>query len=272
MSANPPDSSTLPRFPTDLAFFASTPHDCGYLHGQSSVTVFADPEASMDVSTYSALVEIGFRRSGAHVYTPRCPHCQACVPVRLPVASFQPNRNQRRTLNRAPDFSITIGEAVFDDEAFALYQKYLGHRHPGGGMDDPSPEKYLSFLSCEWAHTEFVQFRWQGQLIAVAAQDMLTRGLSSVYTFFDPDFADISLGRYALLWQITEAQRRNLPWLFLGYWIGESQKMSYKQEYRPIELFQKGRWQRYERTQSLPFYTPKISSVNKLFSESDPGR
>ncbi|NOX91407.1 MAG: arginyltransferase [Gammaproteobacteria bacterium] len=256
MSADKP-AHAVPLSPpchplANLTFFASTTHDCAYLDGQSAVTVFANPEAPMNMSTYSALAEIGFRRSGSHVYTPHCPACQACVPTRLPVASFKPNRNQRRTLNRAADFSINIEEAVFNNEAFALYQKYISHRHAGGSMDDSDPEKYLEFLSCDWSHTEFVQFRWQGQLIAVAVQDVLTRGLSSVYTFFDPDFSAISPGRYALLWQIAEARRRKLPWLFLGYWIGDCQKMLYKQEYRPIELFRKGGWQRYDRAQPLP--------------------
>jgi arginine-tRNA-protein transferase len=243
---------TASPFSSDLAFFASAPHPCGYLPEQTAVTVFADPDARMSPTTYSALAEIGFRRSGALVYTPHCPDCQACVPARLPVEYFQPNRNQRRTLNRAPDFSISITEPLFRDEAFALYQKYIGGRHSGGGMDDPSPEKYLDFLASDWSETEFVEFRQHDQLIAVAVQDVLSRGLSSVYTFFDPDFSTISLGRYALLWQISEAQRRGLPYLFLGYWIGECQKMIYKQEYRPIELFLRGCWQRFDRHEPLP--------------------
>ena len=243
---------TVTKLPSDLAFFASASHPCSYLPGQTAVTVFADPDAEMNTANYSALAEIGFRRSGSHMYSPHCPDCQACVATRLPVENFQPNRNQRRTLNRAADFSITITEPLFRDEAFALYQKYLGHRHSGGGMDDPSPEKYLEFLCCNWCETEFVEFRHHGQLIAVAVQDVLSRGLSSVYTFFDPDFSTISLGRYALLWQVAEAQRRNLPYLFLGYWISECQKMIYKQEYRPLELFLKGQWQRFERHQALP--------------------
>lgn len=240
------------HLPNELAFFASDAHDCGYLSGQSAVSVFADPNVDMNMSTYSTLAELGFRRSGQHIYTPHCPDCQACVPTRLPVAAFKPNRNQRRTINRAADFSIRIKQPSFDDEAFALYQKYMHHRHAGGSMDDPSPEKYLEFLRCDWSHTEFVEFRLNDRLIAVAVQDVLSRGLSSVYSFFDPDYSAISLGRYALLWQIGEARRRNLPWLFLGYWIGNCQKMLYKQEYRPIELFQKSHWQRYDRTQPLP--------------------
>lgn len=244
--------TTVTRLPSDLAFYASEAHPCGYLSEQTSVTVFADPAADMDTTHYSALAEIGFRRSGSHVYTPHCPNCQACVATRLPVEYFQANRNQRRTLNRAPDFSINITEPTFSDEAFALYQKYISSRHAGGGMDDSDPEKYLEFLSCDWCTTEFVEFKLNEQLIAVAVQDVLSHGLSSVYTFFDPDFSDISLGRYALLWQIQEAQRRGLSYLFLGYWIGECQKMIYKQEYRPLELFHKGRWQRFERHQPLP--------------------
>lgn len=246
------ESPGVAKFPVDLAFFASPPHVCGYLPGQTAVTVFADPDDAMDTVKYSALAEIGFRRSGNHVYTPHCPDCQACTPARLPVMHFRPNRNQRRTRQRAPDFSITVGKPVFRDEAFALYQKYISSRHAGGGMDDADPHRYLEFLSSDWSQTEFVEFRHHGQLIAVAVQDVLVQGLSSVYTFFDPDFSSISLGRYALLWQISEARRRNLPYLFLGYWISDCQKMFYKQEYRPLELFLKGHWQRFGRHQPLP--------------------
>ncbi len=207
----------------------------------------------MDSATYSALAEIGFRRSGSHVYAPHCPHCQACVPARLPVSVFQPNRKQRRTRNTRLKLSITITEPLFREEQFALYQRYLSARHIGGGMDDPSPEKYLTFLTSNWSQTEFVEFRYNHQLVAVAVQDVLNQGLSCVYTFFDPDFADLSLGHYALLWQVDEAQRRNLTWLFLGYWIEDCQKMSYKQEYRPIELLHKGHWLRFKRHQPLLF-------------------
>ncbi|HEC20318.1 MAG TPA: arginyltransferase [Gammaproteobacteria bacterium] len=258
MNANKPgqtDSAPSLRLPTELAFYASAPHDCGYLPDKTAITVFADPEAPMDMSAYSALVELGFRRSGSHVYTPHCPHCSACLPARLPVARFAPNRNQRRNFDRGTDITVHITEDGDSDEAFALYQRYLGQRHPGGGMDDPSPEKYREFLSSPWAHTEFVHFRRQGRLIAVAVQDVLSRGLSSVYTFFDPDLTGLSLGRYALLWQIHETRRRGLPWLFLGYWIAASPKMAYKQEYRPIELFHQGRWQSYSRGQALPGQT-----------------
>lgn len=256
MSADQTDENQPRHSLNELAFFASAAHDCSYLDEQTAVSVFADPNAAMDMSTYSALAERGFRRSGTHVYTPHCPNCQACVAARVPVNLFKPNRNQRRTLNRATDITTEISHPEFSNEAFALYQKYISTRHSGGGMDDNNPERYLDFLTSDWADTEFVEFRIDGRLIAVAVQDVLTHGLSAVYSFFDPEFTRISLGRYAVLWQIGEAQRRRLPWLFLGYWIGNCKKMLYKQEYRPIELLQHGRWQRFERNQTLPVFQP----------------
>jgi arginyl-tRNA--protein-N-Asp/Glu arginylyltransferase len=239
----------------DLAFFASPAHDCEYLPDRSSVSLFADPEASMDMDSYSTLLENGFRRSGANVYRPHCPTCRSCLAARLPVEQFLPNRSQKRCLrrNKQPDSEIeaTITEPAFHQEHFELYRKYMATRHTGGGMDDPSTDKYMEFLTCDWADTEFVEFRLNEQLMAVAIMDILPHSLSSVYTFFDPDHAGLSLGRFALLWQINEAQRRQLPYLYLGYWIKDCNKMLYKQEYRPIELYQDYRWHKYDRQQEL---------------------
>jgi len=235
-----------------LRFFASVPHDCSYLPERTAVTVFADPDAEMNMDRYGALAELGFRRSGAHVYSPHCPQCQACVAVRLPVARFSPNRSQRRSQRRLPKISVKVLSAKYREEQFQLYRRYIGARHPGGGMDDPDPAKYMEFLHCDWADTEFVEFRSGQSLLAVAVMDLLPRGLSSVYTFFEPAMSDISPGRLALLWQIQETRYRGLPWLFLGYWIGACRKMQYKQEYRPIELFLDGRWQSFEPGQALP--------------------
>lgn len=242
----------------DMAFFASAPHDCSYLPGRTAVTVFVDPEATMDMARYSALAELGFRRSGNHIYHPHCPRCQACVPARIPVADFHPNRSQRRArayfLRQGADLETHGMAPVFKQEHFALYRRYMSMRHAGGGMDNPSPGNYLDFLSSDWAQTEFVEFRRQGQLLALAVMDRLQNGLSCVYTFFDPDYAAASLGRYVLLWQVEEAKRRNLGWLFLGFWIHGCQKMQYKQDYRPLELLLDNRWQRFERQQPLPHF------------------
>lgn len=235
----------------EIAFFASAPHDCSYLPAQTAVTVFADPQAPMDMLRYSALAELGFRRSGKHVYIPHCPGCRACLPARIPVTEFQPNRNQRRTWRHQAHITTRIRDASFNAEHFELYRRYIRSRHRGGGMDNPSTDNYLEFLTSHWTHTEFVEFRDAGRLVAVAVMDVLTHGLSCVYTFFDPDYTAVSLGRYALLWQIAEARQRELAWIFLGFWIKDCKKMYYKQEYRPIELFLDNRWQAFSREQSL---------------------
>ena len=235
----------------DLAFYASPPHDCGYLPDRSSVTLFADPEATMDVNIYDTLIEHGFRRSGAHIYRPHCPTCRACMAARLPVKQFQPNRSQKRCLRNNSDIKANIAKPVFNEEHFELYRNYIATRHTGGGMDDPDESKYMDFLTSSWSDTEFVEFRLKKQLVAVAITDVLPNSLSCVYTFFDPNYAELSPGRFALLWQINEAQSRNRPHLYLGYWIKNCQKMVYKQEYRPIELYMENRWHSFSNREAL---------------------
>ncbi len=225
-----------------LALYSGTPHPCGYLPGHTATTLFPDPRVPVDTHLYSRLIDHGFRRSGEHIYRPHCQDCNACIPVRIPVAAFQPNRVQKRTWRRNADLQVSRVAAVRNEEHFALYRRYLATRHPGGGMDDPDPEHYLSFFTHPRIDTAFYEFRLRGQLLAVAIVDHLEQGLSAVYTFFDPDHHARSLGVYAVLWQIEEASRLGLPWVYLGYWIEASPKMRYKSQYRPLEAYRGGRW------------------------------
>ncbi len=246
-----PDTQPEKQAVEELAFFASQAHDCGYLPDRSSVTLFADPKAAMDTELYGVLLENGFRRSGAFVYRPHCPTCRACMAARIPAEHFRPNRSQKRCQHKNTEIKVVVTKPVFNEEHFGLYRKYMAARHSGGGMDDPSTDKYMEFLTSNWADTEFVEFRLNEQLMAVAIMDILPHSLSSVYTFFDPDHSRLSLGRFALLWQINEARRRHLPHLYLGYWIKNCQKMLYKQEYRPIELYRDNRWNCFDRQQEI---------------------
>lgn len=227
-----------------LSFFATPQHECNYLPERQAVTLFADPHAQLDNHTYSILAEYGFRRSGRHIYRPSCPACNACIPVRIPVDEFSPNRSQRRnrTLNR--DLVVRQMPAGFVEEHHRLYLKYMNNRHPGGGMEDPAPEKYMEFLTCDWAETRFVEFRLGEALLAVAVVDEMDQGLSAVYTFFDPHYQQRALGTYAVLWEIEECRRLGLPWLYLGYWIEECPKMQYKSRFRPLDRFDEGHWYR----------------------------
>ncbi len=231
--------------PADLVFYASPPHECSYISGRQAVTLFADPYATITPALYSVLAGYGFRRSGDYVYRPRCPGCNACLSARIPVRRFQPNRSQLRNLRANNDLTAQTVPVLYNEEHYQLYRRYIQNRHQGGGMDVDDPERYLEFLGSRWADTEFVEFRHGHQLLAVAVVDRLQDGLSAVYTFFDPAAAQRGLGTYAVLWQVAEAQRRALEYVYLGYWIAESPKMAYKAQYRPLELYTEGVWQRY---------------------------
>ena len=226
----------------ELAFYITVPSPCNYLAGRKAVTVFADPFAGMSKVLYSTLVDHGFRRSGNHVYVPYCPNCDACVPARIPVARFHASRSQRRTGQCNADLTVQRVTATFHSEHYQLYQRYVAHRHAGGGMEHYGPEQYRSFFGCSWGETYLYEFRCGGELLAVASVDHLVNGLSAVYTFFDPAQSERGLGTYAVLWQISEAVRLNLPFVYLGYWIAESAKMNYKANFHPLEIYRNGRW------------------------------
>lgn len=245
------DNDITSTRPTTLSFYASPPHECSYLPDQTAISVFADPSINMSVAIYSKLAEIGFRRSGKHVYAPNCQNCQSCIPVRIPVADFKPSRNQRRTVARNQDIEVIQRPARYNPQHFQLYRRYLSQRHTNGGMDNPTPETYLDFLTCQWSNTSFFEFVLDGQILAVSVVDHLPHALSAVYTFFDPDYSHLSLGNYAILWLIAEAQLLGHQCLYLGYWIKNSRKMAYKDQYRPIEALVKGYWHRFGEGQAI---------------------
>ncbi len=231
--------------PGRMLLFVTPAHDCSYLPDRDATTVFVDPSHPKDAWLYSSLSKSGFRRSGEHLYRPECGECQACVPVRVPVDDFRPRRSQRRVWRTNRDLKVAVRNNSFRDEHFELYSRYLASRHRSGGMDNPTPRQYRDFLTSPWADTAFYEFRLHGRLLAVAVADQLVDGLSAVYSFFDPDLPERSLGVFCVLWEIEHTKRLGLHWLYLGYWIAEAPKMRYKQEYLPQERFVGGRWTRH---------------------------
>lgn len=227
-----------------LGFYATPPHDCNYLPGRQAVTLFADPRFRKNNRLYSALADSGFRRSGEHLYVPYCKSCSSCIPVRILVNEFVPSRRQARARRRNSDLVVRKRMAEFDPEHYELYCRYLAARHRGGGMDNPTPDTYMEFLTSSWSDTFFYEFRDANHLLAVAAVDLMQNALSAVYTFYEPDLTDRSLGRFAILVEIDEARRMGLDWLYLGYWIRQCRKMNYKNEYQPLEYFREGEWHR----------------------------
>jgi arginine-tRNA-protein transferase len=242
----------MTRARRQLMLYQSPPHPCSYLDGRSASSVFIDPEAQLGPDSYGMLLNLGFRRSGTHVYRPQCPDCQACMSARIPVADFQPRRSQRRTLQANADLQLHITQPRFDPEHYALYQAYTGQRHDDGEMARASTDEYRDFLIADWCQTEFMEFRLAGRLVALAVTDRVPDGLSAVYTFFDPGLAARSLGVFAVLSQIRRASELGLPYLYLGYWIGNCRKMRYKADYRPLQLLLDGRWQTFAPGQPLP--------------------
>ena len=222
--------------------FLSTTHACSYLPDQTASTLFIDPRYPVTPELLGDFNRRGFRRSGDLIYRPHCQGCQACVPVRIPVEAFVPSRAQRRTAARNDDVVVSVRPAGFDAEHFALFRRYQDARHPGGAMANPDPATYLRFLVSRHSSTAFHEFRIDGVLAGVAVIDTLPDGLSAVYTFYDPSLGRRGLGTYAIVWQIAETQRRGLPFLYLGYWVKDSEKMAYKAGFRPLEAYRNGRW------------------------------
>jgi arginine-tRNA-protein transferase len=225
-----------------LQFFQTQPHSCSYLSDKTATTVFLNPKQSIDNTVYSQLSNFGFRRSGKHIYKPVCQDCNACVPMRIPVQLFKPNRQQKRTWKKNQDLSIAIVPSIETDEHYDLYERYIINRHADGDMFPPSFEQFKSFLAMSCSTTVYYEARIDGELIACSVADIMENGISAVYTYFEPNESQRSLGTLVILYLIEEAKRLNLPSVYLGYWIKNSKKMLYKSAYRPLEIQNGDQW------------------------------
>lgn len=226
----------------DLKVYTTYPHTCSYLPEREATTLFIDPRQDIDQALYSRLSQLGFRRSGSHIYRPHCADCRACIPARIPVERFCPDRSQRRIWRRNQDLLVMHSQDIRDEEAYDLYYRYIEQRHADGDMFPPDREQYLSFLNDPWQVTRYLRFYEGEQLVAVAVVDELEDGLSAIYTFFEPEQERRGLGVFAILWQIERARELGLAHVYLGYWIENCQKMRYKDRYQPLELLVDGRW------------------------------
>jgi len=234
-----------------LHFYLTGSYPCSYLPDLQARSQVAAPDFLINTTLYSQLVRNGFRRSSTHVYRPHCDTCCACVQMRVPAKSFTANRSQRRAWVQHATLEATLHTLQDKPEYFQLYQRYQRARHPDGGMDTDDYDAYQSFLLQSQIDTLLVEFREpfdqvqnrQGILRMVSVIDLLSDGLSSVYTFFDPDLPRARFGVYNVLWQIELCRKLDLAFVYLGYWIKNSKKMSYKTQYQPAEGLQGGIWQ-----------------------------
>lgn len=230
----------------NIALYQTASYPCSYLPEQTARSQVATPQVIINAALYAELLQQGFRRSGTFVYRPQCAQCQACVPVRVVVDEFRANRSQRRSWQQHAALEISVLPLQDQPDYFPLYQRYQRTRHAAGGMDDGDEEAYRTFLLQSQVDSLLVEFRAAGVLRMVSVIDVLPDGLSSVYTFYDPDLAGSSFGTFNVLWQIELCRQRKLPYLYLGYWIKQSPKMAYKANFSPLQALQNGVWQKLE--------------------------
>jgi arginyl-tRNA--protein-N-Asp/Glu arginylyltransferase len=235
MSYKPP---RRPQF-----FYTTAPLPCPYVAGRTErkvVTEITGPDAD---ALHDRLSRAGFRRSHNIAYAPVCPGCQACVPIRIPVRDFQPDRTLRKNARMNADLETFIVPARATAEQFQLFQRYQRVRHGDGDMATMGYYDYRAMVEDTPIQTMIVEYRDVREgLIGACLVDHLADGLSAVYSYFAPGLEKRSLGTYAVLWLIEHARQLGLPYVYLGYWVPESQKMAYKSRFKPSEVLMHGAW------------------------------
>lgn len=231
-----------------LQFYVTTGYTCGYLPNKMAQSLIAAPQHLVDAKVYSGLIQQGFRRSGKFSYRPHCENCQECIPVRIILDQFSPNRSQKRAFKQHNNLTTAILPVGFHEEHYALYASYQRARHSEEKIQDQTApqendvEQYQSFLCQSNVESVMVEFRENEQLKMVSVIDIVRDGISAVYTFYETKDTATSYGTYNVLWQTLWAKELGLPYLYLGYWIRDSKKMAYKQNYQPLEKLIDGEW------------------------------
>jgi arginine-tRNA-protein transferase len=233
-------------------FYLTAPSPCPYLAGKEERKVFTHLVGERAPELNDLLTHGGFRRSQSIAYRPACESCRACVSVRVVVEDFRATRSMRRVLDRNSDVVAEMRAAVPTSEQYSVFRAYLDSRHHDGGMADMTVLDYAMMVEDSHVTTKIVEYRRQGaegrpgDLLAVALTDVLGDGLSMVYSFYEPDVLDRSLGTLMILDHISRARRMGLAYVYLGYWVRGSRKMDYKGRFLPQERLMAEGWVRAE--------------------------
>lgn len=224
-------------------FYTTAPLPCPYVAGRTErkvVTEITGPDAE---AVHDRLSRAGFRRSHNIAYAPVCPSCQSCVPIRIPVTDFRPDRTLRKIGRANAGVSVFEVAARATAEQFQLFQRYQQMRHGDGDMATMSFYDYRAMVEDTPIETFIAEFRDpDDRLVGACLTDKLGDGLSAVYSYFAPGLEKRSIGTYTILWLIERTRELGLPYVYLGYWVPESRKMAYKARFRPSEILMGGSW------------------------------
>ena len=232
-------------------FYLTAPQSCAYLEGREERKVFTTLSGPMAGRINNSLSQKGFRRSQSVIYRPACVGCSACMSIRIPVWDFKPNRTQKRVLARNAHLVRRPCEAWATETQFALFRRYLNARHADGGMADMDAYDYASMVDETPVNSTVVEYAAEdpetgtSSLVAACLSDVLSDGLSMVYSFFEPSLANQSLGSFMILDHLDMAKAMGLDYVYLGYWVSGSRKMDYKIGYKPFEICDGNNWHRF---------------------------
>lgn len=231
--------------PDTRFFFSTAPLPCPYIEGRVERRVVTELVGRDANALHDQLSMAGFRRSHGICYVPACPSCNACVAVRVVVDEFKPGKSFKRILKRNSDLTAEIVEPIATHEQYALFSDYQRSRHNGGDMSKMDFLDYQALIEDTPVNTFVVEFRRpSGTLAGACLVDRLSDGLSAVYSFFDDNDQDRSLGTYMILWLIGEAYGQELPYMYLGFWIDGCSNMVYKSRFKPLEHITPDGWKR----------------------------
>lgn len=252
------------RFPR---FYVTSPAPCPYLPGREERKVFAELNGSNAGSMHDALSRIGFRRSQTVAYRPSCHNCKACLSVRVVADKFQPSATQRRVIRRNADLVVTECKPWATSEQFALLQRYLDARHPGGGMAAMDEMDFADMVEHTPVETMIIEYReassngMPGRLVGACLTDRQDDGLSMIYSFYEPDHnVRAGLGNFIILDHIARARAAGLPYVYLGYWVEGSARMQYKVRYRPLERLLPDGWARFSPEEQDALITATVNA------------
>lgn len=238
-------------------FYLTAPSPCPYLPGREERKVFTHLVGERAAALNDVLTQGGFRRSQSIAYRPACEGCRACVSVRICVDDFHESRSFRRVRAENEDLVGALRPTTPTSEQYSLFRAYVTRRHGNGGMADMSVLDYAMMVEDTHVTSRLVEYRKRppvgrvvtrpgGDLMAVALTDILGDGLSMVYSFYEPNVPQRSLGTFLILDHIAKARAMGLPYVYLGYWVQGSRKMDYKRRFLPQERLSPNGWERYE--------------------------